>query len=99
MEFIDDGGFTDTRVAGNKNEFRSASAYDTVEGRKPIFLDTFYIPQKVADVLKIKVDTLLFQPSSLASPVSEEMRMRTFQDLVAVRSAESFLFRCLCTRK
>jgi hypothetical protein len=72
---------------------------DTVEGRKPIFLDTFYIPQKVADVLKIKVDTLLFQPSSLASPVSEEMAMRTFEDLVAVRSAESFLFRCLCTRK
>ena len=34
MEFIDDGGFANTRVAGNKNEFRSASAYDTLEGRQ-----------------------------------------------------------------
>ena len=34
MEFIDNGGFANTRVARNKNEFRSASAYDTVEGRQ-----------------------------------------------------------------
>jgi hypothetical protein len=34
MEFINNGGFANTRVAGNKNEFRSASAYHTVEGRQ-----------------------------------------------------------------
>jgi hypothetical protein len=32
MEFIDHGGFANTRVAGNKNEFRSASAGDPAEG-------------------------------------------------------------------
>ena len=34
MEFIDNGGFANPRVAGNKNEFRSACAYDTPEGRQ-----------------------------------------------------------------
>jgi hypothetical protein len=34
MEFVDNGGFADTRVARYKNEFGSASSYDTVEGRQ-----------------------------------------------------------------
>ena len=32
MEFIDDGGFANTRVAGNKNEFRPASPHHTLKG-------------------------------------------------------------------
>jgi hypothetical protein len=34
MQFINDSGLADTRIAGNQNEFRPASAYDTVEGRE-----------------------------------------------------------------
>src|SRR6516225_508125 len=41
MEFIDHGGFANTRVAGNKNEFRSASAGDPAEGGEQQ-LDLFF---------------------------------------------------------
>src|SRR5580693_3523373 len=34
MEFIDDGGLADTRVAGNKNQFRPAAGYNAVERRE-----------------------------------------------------------------
>src|SRR4051794_12596180 len=34
MEFIDDGGFANTRLAGDKNEFWPASPHLTLEGRQ-----------------------------------------------------------------
>src|SRR5471030_2999903 len=34
MEFIDNSGLANTRIAGNKNEFRITSRYDTVERRQ-----------------------------------------------------------------
>ncbi len=31
MEFIDDGGLTDTRISGNKHQLRRAAGYDAIE--------------------------------------------------------------------
>jgi hypothetical protein len=49
---------------------------NTTPVRKPLLLLTLDIPQRIADVLQIEVDTLFFQAGALAAPITEQMAMR-----------------------
>src|ERR1700710_2910674 len=73
-------------------------AANSIKRSEPFPLHALNIPQKIANVLKVEVDALLFQTAPLASPISEEMTMRALSDLLAVRSAQRLFSRGLCAR-
>jgi hypothetical protein len=64
---------------------------ESVPTRKSLFLLALKIPERIADVLKIKVHSTLLQACPLAAPVPEKVTVRAMARFVTVRAGERFL--------
>src|ERR1700726_3353291 len=64
---------------------------ESIPTRKSLFLFALEIPERIADVLKIKVHATLCQTRPLAAPVPEKVTVRALTRLVTVRAGERFL--------
>jgi hypothetical protein len=68
---------------------------ESVPTRKSLFLLALYIPEGIADILKIEFHTAVQQACPLAAPVSEEVAVRALTRFVTVRAGERLLLRSL----
>jgi len=69
----------------------------SVPTRESLWLDTLEIPEGIADVLKIKVNSTLLQTRPLATPGAKKVTVRDLTSFVTVRAGERFLLSCLRT--
>jgi hypothetical protein len=61
----------------------SAEAIPTRKSLVPLALD---VPERIADILKIEFDAVLFQASSHSAPLAEKMAVRPPSRFVTVRT-------------
>jgi hypothetical protein len=73
---------------GTKIDVNSAS--NAVPTREPLFLLTFEIPERIADILEIEPHTALHKAGSLPAPLSKEMSVRSLAGLSAIGAAQGF---------
>jgi hypothetical protein len=78
-------------LTGQRAKINIDRPSESVLACKTLFLHALEIPERIADVLKIKVHTTLLQASPLTAPGSKKMAVRTLPRFVTVRAGDLFL--------
>src|SRR4051812_12397794 len=90
MELIDDGGLADTRVSGNEDQLRRATAYDTLEGgeqdidlvRSPV--QFLWNHQPVWRVVLARLEFVNAAPSLPLSKAAPKITLNTARGLISL---------------